>query len=403
MKRALYAWEMGAGLGHIAAFLPVAEALRTQGCEIVCSVRDCGTAAQVLTRRRIPWLQAPFVVETTGAGSLQTYTDILLRHDFADPNRLLGHVGAWLSLFELYRPQVVIADHSPVALLAARLAGLPTMLFGTGFCCPPAGTPMPLLRPWENPDTAARTRSEEIASASLQRVAESIGRRGPDTVAELLSVDETTVLGFPEIDHYPSRPRSSAVARYWGVIGDAGLGESPDWPAVAGRRLFVYVRPACPHLDALFAALGELGQPTILYCPGITAAQRNALHAHSHLRVATAPLDLSRVFAEADAAITNGSFSSSTGFLLAGKPVLVLPTQLEQFLYGRQLEQHGLGLLCASEQVPADLIGRIYRLATDPALRANVAEFAVRYAGFDQSQVVSNIARRVIALGRTAQ
>lgn len=403
MKRVLYAWEMGAGLGHVAAFLPIASALREQGCEIVCAVRDTGTAAPLLSTRRIPWLQAPFLSETPVSAPLQSYTDILLRHGFADADRLLGHVGAWLSIFELFRPQVLVADHSPAALLAAKIAGLPTMLFGTGFCCPPASAPMLTMRPWEKPDREALARSEETARRTMAQVASVLGGPAPNSVGELVSAEETTVLGFPEVDHYPERARISPQARYWGVIGDAGVGQRPQWPAAPGRRLFVYVRPAYPHLNALFTALVELGQPSIVYCPGLDPERQAALRQHAHLNVATAPLDLSIVFAEADAAVTNGSFSSSTGFLQAGKPVLVLPTQLEQFLFGWRVEQNQIGLLAASDRPPTDLLTRLYRVANDPAIRQNVAAFAARYRDFDQQHVVGNIVQRIGALAGDAR
>lgn len=395
MKRVLYAWEMGAGLGHVAAFLPIASALREQDCEIVCAVRDTGTAAPLLATRRIPWLQAPFLGETPSNAPLQSYSDILLRHGFADADRLLGHVGAWLSIFELYRPQVLVADHSPAALLAAKIAGLPTMLFGTGFCCPPASAPMLPLRPWEEPDREALLRSEEITRRTMAQVAGVLGGPAPASVGQLVSVAETTVLGFPEVDHYSERAAISPQVRYWGVIGDAGVGQKPQWPARPGRRLFVYVRPAYPHLNALFTALVELGQPSIVYCPGLDAERLTGLSRHAHIKVAGGPLDLSVVFAEADAAVTNGSFSSSTGFLQAGKPVLVLPTQLEQFLFGRRVEQNEIGLVAASEQPPTDLVNKLYRVSNDPVIRRNVEAFAARYRDFDQQHVVSNIVRRI--------
>lgn len=398
MKRVLYAWEMGAGLGHVAAFLPVAEALRDAGCEVACAVRDTATAAEVLASRRIPWLQAPFLHETPSAAPLLTYTDIMLRHGFAEPGRLLGHVGAWRSVFELFRPDVVIADHSPSALFAARLAGLPTMLYGTGFCCPPAGVPMPAMRPWETPPPELLWRSEQTAVTTMRQVAAAFGQRAPDKVGALFDADESTILGFPELDHYPQRSAIDPAARYWGVIGNAGFGARPQWPNTPGRRLFVYVRPAYPHLALLLRALGELRQPTILYCPGIEAAQLAALRAQPHIGIAETPLDLALVFEQADAAVTNGSFFSSTGFLQAGKPVLVLPTHLEQFLVGWRVEQSGCGLFVAGDQAPTDLLVRLHRILNDPAIRRDCEAFAARYRQFDQAKVVDNIAQRVIAL-----
>ena len=396
MRRVLYAWEMGAGLGHLAAFLPLAECLRIADCEVVCAVRDTQTAAQVLAPSSLPWMQAPFLLEEASSAPLLTYTDILLRYGFGTPTRLAGHIGAWLSILELYKPHLLIADHSPAALLAARMMGIPTMLFGTGFCCPPACFPMLPLRPWDNPDPAQMMQSENQAQRAMQQAATLLGKSAPHSIGELLSAQETAILGFPELDHYLERPQLAA-AQYWGNLGAAGMGETPRWPPIPGRKIFVYVRPAYRHLAKLFQALADLGLPTLVYCPGIDVEHR-ALLQMPHIVVAEAPLNLSVVFQEADAAITNGSFSSSTGFLQAGKPVLVLPTHLEQFLFGWRVEQNEMGLLSSSDHAPPDLLPLIYRVATDPVLRTNAEAFSARYRAFDQPQVLAHMTARVMTL-----
>jgi UDP:flavonoid glycosyltransferase YjiC (YdhE family) len=140
-----------------------------------------------------------------------------------------------------------------------------------------------------------------------------------------------------------------------------------------------------------------------VYCPGLDAERSTALSQQPHLHVASAPLDLSVVFAEADAAVTNGSFSSSTGFLRAGKPVLVLPTQLEQFLFGWRVEQNQIGLVVTGDRPPTDLLSRLYRVTNDPAIRQNVEAFAARYRDFDQQHVVGNIVQRIGALAGDAR
>ena len=398
MKRVLYAWELGANLGHIAAFLPVAECLRDQGCEIVCAVRETNTAARVLSGKRIPWLQAPYLIEAPLRSAPLNYTDIMLRFGFQDEAQLLGHIGAWLSIFQMTGAQVVVADHAPAALLAAHFAKLPTVLFGTGFCCPPPSAPLPSMRPWEQAPNDALRAGEAQALATINRVAAQLRMAELSRVGELFSVAETAILGFPELDHYPQRQSGQDNVRYWGVIGNSGIGATPQWPDMPGRRLFAYVRPGHPSLAALFQAIVDLQLPTVLYCPGLDDNQRRALQGHRHIAFSIEPLDLKLAFAQADAAITHGNFATSAGFLQAGKPLLVLPTHLEQFLFACRVEQNGFGLQSPADHAPNDLVTRLYRVATDPFFRTNTEAFSRRYQSFDQVSVVRNVAQKIIQL-----
>ena len=76
----------------------------------------------------------------------------------------------------------------------------------------------------------------------------------------------------------------------------------------------------------------------------------------------------------------------------------VLPTQLEQFLFGWRVEQNAIGLVATGDRPPTDLLARLYRVANDPVIRQNAEAFAARYRNFDQQHVVGNIVQRIGAL-----
>jgi UDP:flavonoid glycosyltransferase YjiC (YdhE family) len=397
--RVLYAWELGANLGHVAAFLPLAQALRDDGHEIACALRETRTGAQVLSGQRIPWLQAPFLAETPSTQPPLSYTDIMLRFGFGDRSTLTGYIGAWLSIIQLYRPRVIVADHAPAALLAARIARLPAVMFGTGFCCPPPLAPLPSMRPWEPAPSEALSAIDARIGTTINEVCATFGAPALTHPGQLFDCAETAVLGFPELDHYAGRSRAS----YWGAIGSAGIGEAPSWPEAPGRRIFAYLRPGHAQLNATLQALIDLQQPTLLFCPGLPAANVEALRTHRHLRLSAGPVDIAQAVDLADAALTHGSFATTVAFLQAGKPVLVLPNHLEQFLMGYRLEQAGIGLLIQpNAQLDAsrgDILRRLHAVITDPVLRANAAAFANRYREFPQTSVIANLARRIVELG----
>lgn len=390
MANVLYAWELGAGLGHLGAFLPLARALRDKGHQVHWAVASSMAAARLLDPAGFTWLQAPTCPEQPRPGPPLSYADILLRLGYAHPAHLLGLTVAWRELLRLTGARAILADHAPTALLAARTLGLPAVLHSSGFCVPPRQTPTPNMRPWMPIPAGTLEALDQAALASLNAVLAHFGRPPLSALAELFAVAEDTLLGFPELDHYEQR----GPARYWGNLPDAGVGNPPPWPDRPGRRLFAYLRPECRHHEAALRALHDCGLPTVVYFAGPNEALRQRFAA-PHLIFVDEPIDLARAGEEADAAITYASLSTTTRFLLAGKPVLLLPWHLEQFLLARRVEQMGAGLLVDPEQPAADLPQKLERLLADPACAGNAQAFARKYAAFPQEVVVANLVRRI--------
>ncbi|MDO8933346.1 MAG: hypothetical protein Q7U97_13210 [Rhodocyclaceae bacterium] len=390
MAKIAYAWEFGAGLGHIGAFLPMARALRERGHEVSWIVAQVGPTARLLGNEGFAWLQAPTTPEQHREGPPLTYADILLRYGYGSTADLIGLVVAWRELFRLTGCEIVMADHAPTALLAARTLGLPAVLFSSGFCVPPRRYPTPNMRPWLTLPPEKLLAPEQEALASINAVLTHFGRPPVAGVGELFAVAEDTLLGFPELDHYAER----GAARYWGNLPDAGVGAAPAWPAAAGKRLFAYLRKDCRHHEAALAALVALGQPTVIFFPDAPQATLER-YAAPHIAYSRTPIDLARTAAEADAAITYASLATTTRFLLAGKPVMLLPFHLEQFLMARRVEAMGAGLLADPEKPADDLPQKLQRVVFDPFFTANAAAFAAKYAAFPQAVVIGNLARRV--------
>ena len=80
---------------------------------------------------------------------------------------------------------------------------------------------------------------------------------------------------------------------------------------------------------------------------------------------------------------------------MAGKPLLLLPMHLEQFLLARRVVEMGAGLVISSEQPANDLSAFIMALLNNPAYAENARAFSTKYSSFGQSIVIENLVRRV--------
>jgi UDP:flavonoid glycosyltransferase YjiC (YdhE family) len=376
VARILFTWELGGGLGHVTVLRPVAEALDRRGHEVILAVRDLVAARQVFHDTKCRCLQAPFK-QGRPARPFQpprTYAELLHNVGFAESRELAALVGGWLGLYDLVRPDLIVFDHSPSALLASRGSPARRALLGTGFCAPPASDPLPSIRPWLPDDFERRVRQDQrtlkVANEALQQHAQRSLERLCGLYAQ---VDLNLLTTFAELDHFG--PRKGV--RYWGPHSYCP-GRTPYWPEVRGKRIFAYLKPS-KGLRETIELLGSLGHPTIIHGSWVTSAAARRF-AQPNLVFESRPLDLAAVAETCELAILNATHGATASFLLAGTPILQLPIYTEQFLTARRTVDLGAGLL-ANRKEPAEVERRLRQMLDSSRFGRQARAFAARYVG----------------------
>ncbi len=390
----LYAWELGENLGHVATFPPIAKRLLADGHRVTIAARETATVTTFTSQLSAQLLQAPYLTETPSPKPPLSYPDILLRFGLGQPHVLQGHVEAWRSIFELTKANLIIADHAPAALVAARTTNIPVMLFNSGFFVPPRQTPLPALRPWQPLPNQQLVDIELRLLKSINQCLHSFDAPPIQAAWELFEVAETTLLGFPEFDHYNRQGKIS----YWGYFGSADISDAPAWPDLPGQKIFAYLRAKSKHFVDAVNALIVAGQPTLIYCPDAPPAVQQALAAQPHIHHLTHLVNLAHAAKMTDLLVSYAGFFTTAAFIHAGKPVLLLPQQLEQFLFAKRIEKNGFGLMVHPEHGGQDTGLKLSRLLTEPVFRNNAETFRQRYINFSQNTVVDNILRRMLQL-----
>lgn len=395
MSRIFYTWELGSNLGHLGSFSPLASALASRGHEVFVAARETATCARLIGASG-RWFQSPVVAEEVDRASPISYADILLCNGYADESKLLGLVVAWRQLIELTQPQLILIDHAPTAILAARTLGVPCMFYGSGFHHPPRLDPLPGMRPWQPTPKNDLIKVNAQALGTVNTVLDRLGRSPLGQLADLFQVAEDGLLTLPELDHYPQR----GVTRYWGFVSDSRQKSAPTWPPGNGKKVFVYLREGHPHSRGALETLARSGCSLLAFLP--QSALGDHLESFPNVAISRDPLDMDRLTREADAAVLNGGMSGTAAFLLAGKPVLCLPTQLEQFLTGWNLSRMGAGLLVSPQDIAPGMSAVVGRLLDDPGLRGAAAGFAAKYVHLDQPSVIASLVGRIETLCTTA-
>jgi len=382
-------WELGGDLGHVGRFLPIALGLRERGHRPVLLLRDISRADALLGPQDLEYLQAPvWQVQVSGLPDDINLTETLFRFGYLHSSGLLSMARAWRAAWALLQPSLLLFDHAPTAMLAARGLGAPRVVIGTGFSIPPRARPLPPFRWWKD-NAGERARLEETeqrATRNANSVLQQIGAPPIRQVSDLFEAEAAFLCSSPELDAHGERPGGN----YLGPIGSLDLGADPRWPEGNGARVFAYLKPGYRHFEALLGALGRNAARVIVFAPGAPEAICRR-HAAAHLAVSTAPLRMRAVAEQCDAVICHAGSGVTEIALGAGKPVLLLPMQMEQTMTAHRVAALGAGLVQPIESNPANLPKLVKQLIGDPELARRAEAFASRRGTTGQQAAVATV------------
>ncbi len=336
MATLAFAWELGLGSGYCGLIARIARTAVAAGHRCDFIVRDLHIA-----RRHIPaelgrLVQAPQAGERSGSPvAVQTsYATLLHNCGFDDADDLDARVGAWQALFRLLGSDRLLARHSPTAILAARLTGLPTLHYGSGFSIPPATTPWPSFRPdLELPDNALRHNEERVLDV-VNAVRKRRGCGDWPQASALFEDLPTALLGDADTDHY-HHPRSDPFVG----LPDLSHGDAPVWPETgSGPRLFVSLPPAATDWLSLLA---DLPASCLVRFLGPATIPREL---PGNVRITRTPVNFGQAISSADAVLGYGSHNLVYEALVAGRPIAVIAQNPDQLLMAFRVRSLGAGI-----------------------------------------------------------
>jgi hypothetical protein len=391
MATILVTWELGLAMGYVGVTRPLIDQLIGQGHRVVAALKDVTQATNLSRDAAVQCLQAPIRLNAVGEPFRlpSTFAHILHNAGFSSADELRPTVNAWRALYDLVRPDLIVFQHSPTAILASHGYDVRRINIGTGFCCPPDREPLPDWRPYLKNDAERLHHDEQSVRSVANELLASWNKRPFDRLTDLYQRDMTTVLStFAELDHFGPR----AGGDYWGTWS-AGFGGPAAWPSAPGPRVFAYLKPF-RALEALLDCLVRRRAPTVIYGPTIDRQLRDRFQCET-LRFSTDAVELGAAGRDCDLAILNGTHGTTAAMLLAGKPSLQIPLYLEQQLSADNVVRMGAGLTAEANNAPR-VVGQLETLLDNTGhYEPAAAAFAARYASFDGCGQVDRLAAQI--------
>lgn len=399
--RILFAWELGAHFGHAATVAEIIRALDGRA-EVFLAARKPENVRSIAPNLNARLLPAPGVA-TRAAGAAKdrslSYPDDLRHVGWSDPGTLATLMECWETLYDLVRPDLIVAQAAPTAILAARGRGVMTATVGSGYDMPPRVSPMPAFAFWldEMRELARRREARILATAN-----EALKRRGKGPMAEfadVLRTDLAFLATFAEIDHYAPRTQFEPDhPPYLGQIVTLDSGAELDWRKGAARRIFAYLRPGGPVFDAAVEALAArpAEEDVILAAPGAPAALEARLRG-TPVRLVDGPARLDRLLPDCDIGVSHGSNGIAAAFLAAATKQLCLPTHGEQAMIARAVGDAGYGLGIIGSYGAKEIGESLDRLAATTALTARLEAAAARVVELMKTPPRERIAEAILA------
>lgn len=346
MRRALLAWEGGAGRGHVVTLKTVAEALGDRfvfdaalcrmehavELEPVCELVFPGASLRPRDAHR----RGPNAVRTA------TWGEFLGDLGFRDEAFLARQIAWWQEVIHCRRIAFVVADFAPCALMAARSLGVPAVAIGVGYSCPPPDMPsFPIFMP----EHAERLYDERDIVAAVNRAATPLGVPEIDRLPAVYASDDQLARTLPMLDPYHglrARPLLPPVADLPSAASDG-----------SGEEIFVYFSTTERDNPALMEALEDLGAPTRAFIPGLDAAAAERLAARG-VTVETAPVPVDAIARRTRLLLSAGQHGILCLGLGAGLPQVAAPQHLEQGYHARRAAEAGVMRVVSREERSAE-------------------------------------------------
>lgn len=377
-RRAILAWEIGDGRGHIAHLIVAAKALKQLGFTCTSAQLASLESGHELNpyAERIEAIPG-FHHRTSARGRRQEeqmagVVDWLGDHGFCDAQIILHRLLAWRDIFRTQAPDLIICDQAPFALLAARSLDIASAAIGVGYLMIPPE--LPCLPLFAEPPRAVEPVEAQVRDAVNCALA-GLGSRRIARLPELFRCDVPLVCTNGLFDPYQKVRKAPLCPPN---VPDVLIPERP------GEEVFVYLSGRERTDPVVLTAIMTLQVPRRLFLSSLDPLISDMMR-KSGVIVENSPVLPADIVRRSRLAVHGGSHGISSLALRGGLPSVALPDHAEQIFNSQRLHEKRAGRVvrrteCTVPSIHAAIMdvyeGGGYRDCAAEVGRELVAEFS---------------------------
>ena len=368
MAKILVGYEWGLGMGHLARMLPVARTLSARDHQVVFFLYNPSECARAFAAEQLPVIPVMRIFaripEMGTVPRFNSYSDVISSICGYYQENLFMVTLSWKTIFDIYKPDLIVCDHSPCCCLAA-FGRIPVVLMGDGFTLPPAHEPDFPVYCGESPalDT-------EQLLENMRFVQKMHGQKVPQTITEPFRAAARLFCTLPELDHYQMMRRDTVIGPPPNDLYE------PIAPPVESRW-FAYLKAAYPVTGKIIEYLCGIKLPGEVYISDITPENAERL-TRNNIVVHNVPPPMDQILPRVSVVLHHGGNGVACAALSAGRPQIVIPMYQETELTAERLRRIGVGYVAFPQDVQLVDVGTLISEAVENRVMMFRAQTAAR-------------------------
>lgn len=370
-RRALIAWEIGGGRGHVVHLAAIAAALTARGFSCIAYLVHMEHADEIAPHcddvRQGPYF--PYRTPGEHLKPSSRYGDWLGLHHFDEPQVVRTSIERWRGVIEEHNPAIMVAEQSPGAILAARSMGVPVVHVGVPVTTPPPQMPdYPSYVPEQQEALYDQTKLRDAINEAIL----DYGLPSLPALPAIYTADDEVVATLNLLDRYRdwrTRPRVPPTVGAWSEPGERLREEA-----------FIYLSTSDRFDPVIITAIATLDLPRRVMIAA-NAPLPVGIMRWRNVVLQEQPMPAGEIARRARVLVHAGNHGMSCLGLRAGLPQVTLSGQPEHIYDGRQIAQMGGGLTVEFEHWSVPRIHQAIRTAwSNPQMTERAAAVAQELA-----------------------